>query len=117
MPNIAKDLSLHTSMATKQLSICGAIGGKSSTTTSSSIYRVNMDKPPSSGDLTNLTGSLPQATYSVKKSSTEPILQGPSFGRKPDDDSNGDNHQPPLRDGLSSSPPSASSSPHATLPQ
>ena len=101
MLNIAMDLSLHTSMATKQLSICGAIGGKSSITDSSGIYRVNMisghfilDKPPSSGDLTNLIGSLPQSTYSVKKSSADPTLQGPSFGRKPDDDSNGDSHQP-----------------------
>ena len=66
MPNISRDFSFHTSMATKQLSICGALGGKSSITDSSSIYRVNMvsghflfDKPPSTGDLTNLTGSLP----------------------------------------------------------
>ena len=42
MANIAKDLSLNTSMATKQFSICGAIGGKSSITDASSIYRVNM---------------------------------------------------------------------------
>ena len=103
MPNIAKDLSLNTSMAKKQQSICGAIGGKCSITDASSIYHVNMisghflfDEPPCSGDLNNLTGSLPQATYSVRKASIEPILQGPNLGRKPDDDP-GDNHQPPPR--------------------
>ena len=69
-----------------------------------------------SGDLNNLAGSLYQATYSVRKASIEPILQGPSLGRKPDDDP-GDNHQPPARGGPPTSSPSGSSSSHTTLSQ
>ena len=77
------------------------------------------DKPPSSGDLTNLTGAFQQATHSVKKTSPEPTLRGISFpGRKPNDDGNGDNqHPPPDRGGLSSSLSSPSTAPSTTPSQ
>ena len=85
-----------------------------SITDASSIYRVNMisghflfDEAPCSGDVNNLTNSLPQSTYSVRKISNEPILKSLNPGRKPDDDQ-GVNHQPPPGSGSPSSSITAS---------